>query len=309
LRWYRQFRNTGSLLKRKNPGRPSVTVETINAVRQCFERTSHQSVRNASRELGLPKSTVWKVLRTNLRLKPYRLQLLQKLQQGDFQKRIELCNELQNYLEDEHFSNHLIFSDEATFHLSGKVNKHNVRIWASEAPHAFLQHQRDSPKLNVFCAVSKTKVYGPFFFAEKTVTGVAYLDMLEQWLFPQLEDDMEDFVLQQDGAPPHWHCDVRSFLNERLPGGWIGRCAEDDLALLRWPPRSPDLTVCDFFLWGYVKDRVYIPPLAQTLPELRERIRVAVTTVSQDMLNNVWAELRHRLETCFAANGQHIEQL
>jgi len=23
-----------------------------------------------------------------------------------------------------------------------------------------------------------------------------------------------------------------------------------------WPPRSPDLTVCDFFLWGFVKDEI-----------------------------------------------------
>ena len=29
--------------------------------------------------------------------------------------------------------------------------------------------------------------------------------------------------------------------------------------LLLWPPRSPDLTPCDFFLWGYVKDNAYKP--------------------------------------------------
>jgi len=25
-----------------------------------------------------------------------------------------------------------------------------------------------------------------------------------------------------------------------------------------WPPRSPDLSACDFFLWGYLKSKVYI---------------------------------------------------
>ena len=49
----------------------------------------------------------------------------------------------------------IIFSDEATFQLSGKVNRYNVRIWGSEYPHATLEVERDSPKLNVFCAVSK----------------------------------------------------------------------------------------------------------------------------------------------------------
>lgn len=309
LRWYRQFQDSGNVLKRKSSGRPRVPLETVARVRQCFEQRPQQSLGSAVHELGLPKSTVWKVLRKSLLLKPYRLQLLQKLKQGDFEKRKEMCDNLTDHLQDNNFSSNLVFSDEATFHLNGKVNKHNVRIWAAETPHAFEEHERDSPKCNVFCAVSKSKVYGPFFFAEKTVTGIAYLDMLEHWLFPQLEEDLEDLVFQQDGAPPHWHCEVRNFLNEKLPQKWIGRCTENDLALLKWPPRSPDLTVCDFFLWGYVKGKVYIPPMPQTLQELRERICIAVDSISLPMLAGVWANLHHRLETCSIVNGRHIEHL
>ena len=39
----------------------------------------------------------------------------------------------------------------------------------------------------------------------------------------------------------------------RLPHRWIGRGVNNGQHLLLWPPRSPDLTPCDFFLWGYVK--------------------------------------------------------
>ena len=78
---------------------------------------------------------------------------------------------------------------------------HNVRIWGSEHPHEVVQYQRDSPKLNVFCALSRRQMYGPFCFAEATVTGVAYLSMLQEWLFPQLvEDQPENFIWQQDGV-------------------------------------------------------------------------------------------------------------
>ena len=31
------------------------------------------------------------------------------------------------------------------------------------------------------------------------------------------------------------------------------------------PPRSPDTPPCDFFLWGYVKDQVYDPPLLASI--------------------------------------------
>ena len=75
---------------------------------------------------------------------------------------------------------------------------------------------RDSPKV-IFCAVSTFKVYGPFFFTEQTVTGIAFLDMLTEWLLTQLNEDSADFILKIDGAPPHFHRHVKEFLNRLLP--------------------------------------------------------------------------------------------
>ncbi|PNF14823.1 hypothetical protein B7P43_G06338 [Cryptotermes secundus] len=197
----------------------------------------------------------------------------------------------------------------ATFHLSGKVNRHNVRLWGTENPRAIVALERDPPKLIVFCALSQTKLYGPFFFCEKTVTGTSYLDMLQLWLFPQLPVDSGDFVLQQDGAPPHWNINVRRYLNNDLRHRWIAHVREDDVALFTWPPRSPDLTPCDFFLLGYIKDRVCVPPLPRTLVELRERIDAAVMTIDRMMLQNVWNELDYRLDVCRVTQGIHIEHL
>jgi hypothetical protein len=57
-----------------------------------------------------------------------------------------------------------------------------------------------SPK--VFCAVSRRRVCGPFFF------GQVYLKMLKSWLMSQVAEE-EEFIFQQDGAPPHWHMGVR----------------------------------------------------------------------------------------------------
>ena len=54
--------------------------------------------------------------------------------------------------------------------------------------------------------------------------------------------------------------------------------------LTTWPPRSPDATPCDFFVWGYVKDQVYVPPLPASIPELKVRIRTAIETITADML-------------------------
>jgi hypothetical protein len=57
-----------------------------------------------------------------------------------------------------------------------------------------VEHSRDSPRINIFCAVSCDKLYGPFFFGEKTVDGIIYRDMLEMWLMPQLLEDKPNIV-------------------------------------------------------------------------------------------------------------------
>ena len=55
---------------------------------------------------------------------------------------------------------------------------------------------------------------------------------------------------------------------------------------------NPDLTTCDFFLWGYIKDRVFFPPLPVSLNELKQGITTAVASVDKDMLRYVWDRIR-----------------
>ena len=114
--------------------------------------------------------------------------MVQQLSDEDHRRKIHFCLQLRDLISsDDHFLEKMQFSDETTFHVSGAVHRRNVRIWWSENPHAYVEHQRDSPKDNLFCANSSQKVYGPFF-AEETVTVMIYLDMLQLWLMPQLQN-------------------------------------------------------------------------------------------------------------------------
>jgi len=112
-------------------------------------------------------------------------------------------------------------------------------------PLTIIEDKRDSPKVNVFCAISKTKVYGPFFFNENTVNGRSYLEMLQTWLFLQLNNDSDNQIFQQDGAPPHWHLDVRSFLTVGLVAP---NCLPDFPSLFFFYRLHKILcNVCDYF--------------------------------------------------------------
>jgi hypothetical protein len=58
--------------------------------------------------------------------------------------------------------------------------------------------------------------------------------------------------------------------------------------LIRCPPPMPlDLTPYDFFLWGYMKDVVFVPPLPTDINDLKQHITEAVAAVSCDMLRQV----------------------
>ncbi|GFW66476.1 DUF4817 domain-containing protein [Trichonephila clavipes] len=164
--------------------------------------------------------------------------------------RKKFCVKFQEKLDVNGFENTLVFTDEATFHLCGKVSHRNLRFWGTENVHATLKHQRDSSKVNVFCAY-QTVVFLVSFFAEKSINGDIYQDMLSEWLLPQLEEAVSDFILQQDGSPPHWNKNAHEFLNERLHHRWIVRAGSQDLTCLHWSARSLDLTPCDFFSLGF----------------------------------------------------------
>jgi hypothetical protein len=114
--------------------------------------------------------------------------------------------------------------DEATFHVSGAVNRRNVRIWGSENPHAYVEHQHDSPKVNVFCAIASQKVYCPFFCAEETVTDVTYLHVLQLLLMSQLQN-IPIFIFHQEVNPTQFYFEARQYLNTVLPERWIGRAS------------------------------------------------------------------------------------
>ena len=136
---------------------------------------------------------------------PHKLQLVQQLKDTNKSARHDFCIAMQQKMEDHKYDNKLVFSNKAPFHVSGNDNKHNTPIWGTENPHELLEHQRDSPKVTVFCVMLKKAVYKPSFFKRATVNDETYLNMLENWLINNLSENQSgDVIFQQDGAPQHW---------------------------------------------------------------------------------------------------------
>jgi len=93
-------------------------------------------------------------------------------------------------------------------------------------------------------------------------------------------------------------------LNESFPNPWLGRGGP-----VAWPPRSPDLTPLDYYLWSHIKTLVYETKV-DSREELRRRIFAAAEHIRNHPDNNasVTQSLLMRAANCIATGG-HFEQL
>lgn len=96
-----------------------------------------------------------------------------------------------------------------------------------------------------------------------------------------------------------WLC-VHLFLDHHFPKWWTFSAGP-----ISWPARSPDITPCNSFLWGCVKDCTYQTPVAD-INDLKNRIQAAMAKVKIDTLPCAWMELEYCLDIV-RLTGAHVE--
>ena len=170
----------------------------------------------------------------------------------------DICQKIEN---NPGLLNLIFFSDEAHCHLSGHINKQNMRYWSQAHPHEHTYQSLSQEKVTVWCAIGRNGIIGPYFFKNEsgnrvTVDTDRYIALMRTKFISALRRkrgvDMNSVIYQQDGAPPH--CSDRSLENLRqyFPGDRLISRRTD----FPCPPYSPDLNPPDYFLAGYLKERI-----------------------------------------------------
>lgn len=138
--------------------------------------------------------------------------------------------------------------------------------------------------------------------------GQGFMEFLRTEFVDLLHDipliNRRNMWLQLDGAPAHFARIVRGHLDgQHSP--WIGRGGT-----VAWPPRSPNLTPLDYFLWGTIKQKVYFH-VSATREELLERIHTAANEIRADteMVHRSTRHIVLRTTMCITNNGGHFERL
>ncbi|UYV82415.1 CNOT6L [Cordylochernes scorpioides] len=110
-------------------------------------------------------------------------------------------------------------------------------------------------------------------------------------------------TFMEDGGLPHISCGVKQLLKDTFSENRV----ISRHFIHQWPTRSPDLTPCDFGLWGYIKSCVYrCWPI--TLVMLKASIRRHISSISTNMLFNAVQAVIHRLQAVFENEGRKFSK-
>jgi len=92
MRWVQGFHESGSVDTSQTHHRSPRTPQTVrNHVRRLIKRNPRLSLRRLSAKTGASPATCQRILRNQLRLFPYKLQMRQRLYRGDRAKRTQFC--------------------------------------------------------------------------------------------------------------------------------------------------------------------------------------------------------------------------
>jgi hypothetical protein len=152
---------------------------------------------------------------------------------------------------------------------------------------------------------------GLFFFVD-TVTKEQYKDMLGNSFILHLLATGFPIHTQwflQDGARPHTANVVLDFLYEtfnfRVMSHRFPECHEGGKL---WLPHSPDTNPCDFFLWGFLKEKV-LQRRPENVMQLRADIVKLCRALSEELCRKVVTNARVRLQEVVRQNGGRIEHV
>lgn len=309
------FEETGSVnppckcLKEQRPQSEESEMREI-MVRNMIANNDTLSTRAVAEDpdINAGKSTVHRLLKRNS-YKSFKVKTTQEIFPADHGRRMEFCEDMMDRINNnDQFLQNILFSDESTFPLHGRHNPSVVRYWSQENKHRRITLRTQYPqKLNVWAGILGDTIIGPHFI-EGNLNGQKYLELLQNQVIPAVQGleniDMAHIWYQHDGCPAHNA--AGEYLNQIFPHRIISTYGD-----IKWPPRSPELSPNDFFLWGEIKQTIYTHhhQRANNLDELRLKIVEATQNITPAMLREVRQEFYDRLGYCLAQQGDVFEHL
>ena len=309
--WCKEFREGRTTLDR-DPGQGRPTDPNTDSLPRKIQDILDEDARVTVRELedltGAPKSTLFRTLKSmelcklSARWVPRILTLELK------QRRMEACQRNLELVDDcggaHAFLSRLVTSDESWISHFDPETKEQSKAW---------MRRGSDPPLKAAKSAWKKKIMLTAFFDR---SGVLTLDFLEDGAtinsdrycqsLKKLKTDYrnkrrgqssKDILLLHDNAKPH----VPKKTKEALEN--LG------IIVIDHPPYSPDLSPCDFFLFGRLKKELRGRTFDQRDSLEDEVRRVFHLIIQRDEYTRAMENLLKRWRKCIAVHGDYVEKI
>ena len=289
-------------------GRP-VTVtdeETVAAIQEYILRDRRVSVEHVADRFAISYGTAHGIMTERLGMRRVSARWVPRLLTSEqMGVRVKMCQQYDKRYREEgdNFLNRVITCDETWIHFFEPESKRQSSVWkhpSSPSPtKALISKSAWKVMAIIFCDTYGV-VLNHFVPPKTTVTGNYYATLLRTELMAAIRRKRphlrrSGFILHHDNAPSHSSHVVMDTL-EKL-----------DVELLPHPPYSPDLAICDFWLFPTLKNS-----LRGTKFESREELRCAVDRqlreMSRDGLQHVFETWVERWDKCKSCMGRYFEK-
>lgn len=283
-RTIKRYSETGSIERKLGSGGQvtALTPENIRKVKQRLQREPRRSGNKIAKDIGISQSSIRRVFKNELHVKPYKIQKVQELTISQKKVRLDKAKELKALLARSELKN-IVFSDEKIFTIMQYVNKQNDRVYLSDRSTMNLDHLRAYRKqrpasVMVWAGVTQNG-RTPLVFVPMGVkiNAESYRELilegcLKPWATKLFKKNR--YVFQQVSAPAH---------RAKITQEWLKKHVPAFIPPSLWPPCSPDLNPLDFCVWGILESKVSSKKY-ETLDGLKRALTREWAKIPQDVL-------------------------
>lgn len=246
VRLHRKLCETGSFLASTSDADRARTARTAVVIQEISDTVKDQpctSIRGVGRNLRVPQSTTWKMMKG---CRPTIFKRVQALIAADYPCRVDLARwVLQHSAVRLDFTATVFIKDENTFKHDGVFKTNNEHVWPNVNPPRRLSTCASATLLH-HCLVRNHR-WQPI--STVSSTGIPWRGKIP-YVSPRLVERSAHSHQAAYVVPARWRTrplcrgDVKH-MDLTLPGRSIGRGGP-----IASPPRLPNLSGLNFFLWG-----------------------------------------------------------
>ena len=301
IRSGKKCHSNGQVKKSKPGPEPKLNSKQIRGILTAIDNSDPPSQRDLALKYEVSQSTIKRVIKKSNR-KLVKKPKVHAISRDTIEKRYRRSWQLYMRLRKDRWRK-VVTSDEAWFYLTRMQGKRTVQYLkhGQSRSDAEVQPQQLHPKgVMVWIGFSADGFFKPIFIEPEAKINSSYYcsRVIEPWYREYIKKyPNNDMLFHQDSAPSHVSKVTIPFLHNKN----IVFISKNE-----WMPSSPDCAPCDYWLWGYLKNKVKKRKV-KTIQGLKKAIKEEVQAIPLAMIHRALKSWPKRCRQVYYNKGGYIE--